>query len=166
MAVLKKVPVQWASVITPSTQFDHQWEIQVELTKDQADALKEEAKAVHKKGIKIKEEGGKFYFRFRRKVKRADGTDNSAPVVIGPDGKPFTQLIGNGSICNVQYGFVAYKHAKFGEGVTNDLKGVRVIEHVPYGERDGDGLMDDDDDTPTVKKSHHSSNEYDDDDDL
>lgn len=166
MPILKNVPVQWASVINPSTQFEHQWEIQVELTKDQADQLKEEGKALHKKGIKIKEENGKLFFRFRRKVKKPDGTDNPAPVVIGPDGQPFDKLIGNGSICNVQYSLVAYKHAKFGEGVTNDLKGIRVIEHVPYGERDGDGLMDDDDSSGPKKSSHHSSNEYDDDDDL
>lgn len=169
MPTLKKVPVHWASVITPSTQFEHQWEIQVELTKEQAEALKEEAKAIHKKGIKIKEENGKFFYRFRRKVHKADGTgDNPAPVVIGPDGEPFNKLIGNGSICNVQYGFAGYNNVKFGSGVTNDLKGVRVINHVPYGEQDGEGLMDDDEDLTPSKpnKASKVNNEYDDDDEF
>lgn len=168
MAILKKVPVNWASVITPNTQFEPSWEIQVELDKEQADQLQAEAKSLHKKGIKIKEENGKFSFRFRRKVNKADGTENAPPVVIGPDGQPFDKLIGNGSICNVQYGLVIYEN-KYGTGITTDLKGVRVLVHVPYGEQDGEGLMDDDEESPTPKSSKSKKpdpNEYDDDDEF
>lgn len=157
MPVLKGVPVYWANVQSPNTQFEPAWEIQVELTKEQADELQANAKALHKKGINIKNEDGKYSFRFRRKVARADGKgENQKPVVKGPDGEPFDKLIGNGSICNVQYGLTAYEN-KFGKGVTTDLKGVRVLVHIPFGEQDGDGLMDDDDSSPS------SSNEYDDD---
>lgn len=169
MPVLKKVPVQWASVIAPSTQFEPQWEIQVQLTAEQAQELQDEAKALHKKGIKIKEENGAFFFRLRRRVNKADGSGtNQPPIVLGPDGQPFQQLIGNGSICNVQYALSAYDN-KFGKGVTTDLKGVRVLVHVPFGEQDGEGLLDDDEDTPIKPKASKSSkntNEYDDDDDL
>jgi hypothetical protein len=157
MPVLKKVPVQWASVLVPNTKFEHAWEVQVELTKDQADDLQAEAKALHKKGIKITQEEDKFFFRFKRKVHRADGTgDNNPPVVKGPDGEEFTKLIGNGSVCNVQYGLVRYDNAKFGSGVTTDLKGIRVLVHVPFGEQDGEGLDDDVD-------VNSSNSEYDED---
>ena len=165
MPVLKKVPVFWASVLTPNTQFEPSWEIQVELTNEQAATIQAEAKAINKKGVKISEEDGKKFIRFRRKVARADGKGNNpAPIVLGPDGEPFERLIGNGSICNVQYALSGYDN-KFGKGVTTDLKGVRVLVHVPYGEQDGDGLLDDDED-PVSKPSARSGNEYDDDDDL
>lgn len=163
MPVLKNVKVRWASVTKPNTQFTPQWEVRVMLSKEEAETLKAEAKAVHKKGIKIKEENGELSYRFTRKVDRPEGKGhNNPPVVLGPDGEPFDRLIGNDSICNVQYSFAPYSN-KFGEGVVNDLRGVRVVSLVPYGEQDGDGLLDDD--TP-VKSSKASSNDYDDDDDL
>ena len=160
MPVLRNVEVRWANVLEPNTAFTPQWEIQVMLSKEQAEALKEEAKGIHKKGIKIKEENGELSYRFRRKVERPDGSHNAAPVVLGPNGEDFKKLIGNGSICHVQYSFSGYDN-KFGQGVVNDLKGLRVITHVPYGEQDGEGLLDDGD-TPPKK----SSNDYDDDDVL
>ncbi len=157
MPVIKSVPVSWASVQKPNTQFEPSWEINVELTKEQADELQANAKALHPKGIKIKNEDGKLSIRFRRRVARADGKgDNPKPIVKGPDGEDFDKLIGNGSICNVQYGLSAYDN-KFGKGVTTDLKGVRVITHIPFGEQDGEGLMDDD------ESPAKSSNDYDED---
>jgi len=158
MPVLYNVPVRWAAVLKPDTQFDAdgRYSVEVGLTKEQGAQLKEEASAVHKKGIKLKvDEDGSLWFRFNRKVKRADGGTNPPPVLKGPDGQPFDKLVGNGSVCNVQYSFAAYDN-KFGQGVVSDLKGVKVISHVPYGEQDGEGL---DGDEPTTK----SSNEYDDD---
>lgn len=156
MPVLKKVPVQWASVTKPNTTYEPCWEVQVEMDKEQANALQAEAKGLNKKGVTIKEENGKFYIRFKRKVNRFDGNgENTPPIVIGPDGNPFDKLIGNGSICNVQYGLAAFDN-KFGKGVTTDLKGIRVLVHVPFGEQDGDGLSDDD-------EPRKSTNEYDED---
>jgi hypothetical protein len=141
MAILRNVPVQWASVTKPNIQFEPAWEIQVTLTTEQAKELVAEAKAINPKGIKIKnEDDGTKTYRFKRKVKKADGvTENKAPVVCGPGGKDdvFDKLIGNGSICNIQYGFAAYDN-KFGKGVVSDLKGVQVIVHVPFGVQDGD----------------------------
>lgn len=150
MPVLKNVPVKWASLTTPNTTFEPCWEVEVQLTQEQADALQAEAKALHPKGIKIKDgENGMKTFRFRRKLHNSEGNPNTPPTLIGPDGKEgFNRLVGNGSICNVQYALVAYNNPKFGKGVTNDLKGIRVITHVPFGEQDGDGLFDDEPSTP------------------
>lgn len=143
MAVLRNVPVKWAKVHQPNTSFEpHSWEIVAVLTQEQADALQKEAKELSPKGIKIKEVDGNLEFRFRRKVERSDGAggtiQNNPPVVVGPKGPGdlFDKLIGNGSVCNIQYNFSAYEN-KFGKGVTVDLKGVQVLTHVPYGVADG-----------------------------
>lgn len=140
MAVLRNVKVNWASVLKPNTMYEPCWEIEAVLSEEQAAALLEEAKGLDKKGIKFKvNEQGEKTFRFRRKVNRADGNgENKAPKVVGPDGvTEFTQLIGNGSTCHIQYSFIPYKN-KFGTGVTNDLKGVMVINHIPFAVQDGD----------------------------
>jgi len=159
MAILRNVPVQWASVTKPNTMFEPCWEIQVTLTPEQAKELLAEAKAVNPKGIKIKnEDDGTKTFRFRRKVMKADGiSENTPPVVCGPKGKDdkFDKLIGNGSICNIQYGFAGYDN-KFGKGVVSDLKGVQVMIHVPYGVQDGDEF------NSANESSEKEDNSYDD----
>ena len=156
MAILRNVPVMWASVQKPNLQFEPTWEIQVTLTPEQAKELQAEAKALNPKGIKIKnEDDGTKTFRFKRKVNRADGNgENNPPVVCGPGGKDdkFDKLIGNGSICNVQYSLVKYDNPKFGKGITTDLKGVQVLIHVPYGSQDGDEFDSVDDTSPHKKE--------------
>jgi hypothetical protein len=171
MPVIKNVKVSWASVQKPNTQFEPAWEVRVHLTPDLAKSLQAEAKAMHKKGIKLTtEDNGELTFRFRRKVSKPDGSENKQPIVWDEHGKPFTRLIGNGSICDVQYAFVPYDN-KFGTGLTSDFKGIMVKKLVAYGEQDGEGLggdveVDSDSDggefdTASSKKS---SNEYDDED--
>ena len=140
MPVLKRVPVQWASVQKPNTQFEPAWEVQATLTKEQASELLAEAKKIHPKGIKIKkEDDGTLTFRFKRSVERKDGKgENSPPACVGPNKDvPFTKQIGNGSICNIQYSLVPWNN-KFGSGITTDFKGIQVLEHVPYGVQDGE----------------------------
>ena len=168
MPVLKRVPVKWCFANKVNTQFEPTYEVQVELTPAQAKALVEESKEVDPKGkgIKIKkEEDGTLTYRFRRKESRPDGTLNHPPVAVGKDGKtPFTENIGNGSICNVQYIFVKYEHPKFGAGVTNDFKGIQVIEHVEYGEKDGGVFEDEGEESYTPNTSSKGSDSFDDDD--
>ncbi|UOF79322.1 single-stranded DNA-binding protein [Caudoviricetes sp.] len=141
MSVLNNVEVSWACVQQPNKKFisTGEWSVQInKLTKEQADCLQAEAKALHPKGIKIKnEDDGTKSFKFKRKCIRADGvTPNPKPVVLDMSGKEIKELIGNGSICNVQYSFSVYKHATFGEGVTSDLKAIQVIKLVPYGAKE------------------------------
>jgi hypothetical protein len=142
MPVLNNVKVSWASVQKPNVQFEPAWEIKVHLSDEQAKALQAEAKAILPKGIKIKnEDDGSKTFRFKRKVARADGNgENKPPVVCGLGGKDdiFEAMIGNGSICNIQYALIKYDNPKFGKGITTDLKGVQVVDLVPYGVQDGD----------------------------
>lgn len=140
MAVLKNVPVMWAQVQKPSSKFEPAWEVRVLLTKEQAAALKAEAKAVHPKGIKVplNEETNMYEYKFRRKVERVGGGENQQPKIVDKFGKDFKSLIGNGSLCDVQYAFAPYNNVKFGQGVTNDLKAIKVNTLVPYGAVDGD----------------------------
>lgn len=170
MAVLKEVEVRWAQVLTPDTRFEPVWTIEAILTEDHKDQLIAESKSVDPKGkgVKIKEDdNGNPIFRFRRKVNKADGSgENQPPLVCGPGGKDdkWDKLIGNGSICNIQYRAVPYEN-KFGKGVILDLKGVQVVHHVPYGAQDGDEF--EAVDTPSKPRTPapaSDSNEYDDDD--
>lgn len=162
MSILRKVKVSWASVQAPNVQFEPCWEIQVHLDGEQAAALQAEAKALHPKGIKIKkDDNGELTFRFRRKVMKADGlSENSKPAVVDAKNKPMTDLIGNGSTCNVQYSFVAYEN-KFGKGVTNDLKGVQVLDLVAYGVQDGGEFGVEDEEGTTPKADNDSFNDDD-----
>jgi len=137
--LLENVKVYWASVIKPNSTFEPaNWEIQAVITDAQAKRLMDEAKAIHPKGIKIKEDEAlkAKVFRFKRRAKKADGTDNNPPVVVDKARKPFTSMIGNGSLCNIQYNFVKYD--KFSGGVFAELKGVQVVDLVPYGVADGE----------------------------
>ena len=163
MSVIRNVVVSWASVQEPNIQFEPCWELQAHLTQEQANELITEAKKVSPKGIKIKKDDTGMTYRFKRRVARADGNgENQKPVVFGPLGKsggPFTSLIGNGSVCNIQYMFIAYDN-KFGKGVTCDLKGVQVVEHVPYGVADGDEF----DESPSISTtSKNEDTSYDED---
>lgn len=147
MPILHRVPVKW-TFHNNASKFDT-YEVQVELTKEQASRLVEESKEVDPKGkgIKIKkEEDGTLSYRFRRRAKTSEGEDIPKPKAVDKDGKtPFTKNIGNGSVCNVQYSFVKYDHPKFGVGVTNDFKGIQVLQHVAYGEMDGEGFENEED---------------------
>lgn len=139
MSVLKNVEVRWASVLKPNTKYTPRWEVELVMTAAQKEELNNEAKKVWPKGAKITQEGDSFIYRVARKTVKKDGSANPAPLVCGPKGKDdlFTQNIGNGSICNIQYGFAVYDNA-FGKGLVSDLKGVQVMHHVPYGVQDGD----------------------------
>lgn len=164
MAVLKNVRVSWACVLEPNRTFTPAWEVKVHMNAAQAKALQDEAKSLNKKGLNIKKEGDDEYtFRFKRNISRADGTENRAPVVVGQDGKtPFKELIGNDSICNIQYGLVAYTN-KFGSGVTSDLKGVMVVKHVPYTGGDGSEFASLAEEEESPRPSTFSDDEYDED---
>lgn len=164
MALLNNVSVLWTSIQAPDTKFDHVWRTDAVITQEQADTLQAEAKKVNPKGIKFRKgDNDEIIFRVTRKVNRADGGTNDAPKCVsterGSDGKPlpFTELVGNGSICNIQYSFYNWENS-FGNGCGVDFKGLQVVDLVSYGAPDGDEF-EATGDTPTPP-----SEDYDDDD--
>jgi hypothetical protein len=165
MAVLKGVEVMWACVQVPNTKFNSEgeWSIDVvKLTPEHVIQLQTDAKAADPKGCKIKnEDDGTKSFKFKRKCFRADKltkepVPNDKPKVLDAQGNEVKTLVGNGSICDVQYAFVPYDN-KFGKGVTTDLKAIKIISLVAFGAADGDEF---EFNTPTEQPK--ASNEYDD----
>lgn len=131
--ILRNVRCKWASVIEPNTTYDPVWEIQAVLDEAQAAELAD-------KGYKIRtEEDGSLSYRFKQKVqgnKKGGGTfDHPKPLVIDGDKKPFEKLIGNGSLVNIQYEHQS-GHSYGQDWVKGVLRGVQVVEHVPFGEVD------------------------------
>jgi len=161
MSILRNVTVSWANVQAPNVQFEPCWEILAHLSQEQANELMAEAKKVSPKGIKIKkDDNGNLSYRFRRRVERADGNgENAKPAVLDALKQPISDLIGNGSVCNIQYLFSGYDN-KFGKGVTCDLKGVQVLELVAYGVQDGDEFDSEESSSSTPAKE--VDNSYDD----
>lgn len=173
MAVLKAVPVRWVQIQSPDTRYDHQWSLDALLTKEQAKKLAADAKKVHTKGIKIKkDDDGQLFYKFSRKVQKSDGSgENSQPVCIDGHKTPLTCLIGNGSVCNIQYNIFDWKN-KFGEGAGIDFMGIQVLDLVSFGGSDGDEFEDEggseggdgDEFSSTSDTTPDDSDSYDDDD--
>jgi len=128
MPVFSNVKVNWASVQEPnkSVEYGDKWEVEVELTADQATTLNNE-------GFKTKKnDKGIDTIRVKRKTtgtKRAGGTFNKQqPKCVDSVKQPFTDLIGNGSVCNVAYNILEH-----GFGKSLDFAGIQVLELVSYG---------------------------------
>lgn len=128
MPVLNNVRVQWASVQEPnrSKEYGDKWEVEAILSVDQAAFFNEN-------DFKTKEDDkGNTVIRFKRKTtgtKRAGGTFNKQqPRVVDSVKQPFTDLIGNGSVCNIAYNILEHN---FGKSL--DFAGIQVLELVSYG---------------------------------
>ena len=97
-------------------------------------------------GFKLKtEDDGSQSYRFRIKVQgtKKDGSkfDKPKPKVVDASKQPFTQLIGNGSLVNIQYKvdtgmFAGTPYCK------GELQAVQVLELVSFGEPAGDEFED------------------------
>ena len=136
MPILANRKVKWAAVQEPnrSADFGDSWEVEVELDADTIaqltrDGLESKIKAQLDQN---KSPTGNQIIRVKRKTKgnkKGGGTfDKSAPKVVDSVKRPFTGLIGNGSVCNVAYNIV-----KSNFGTSIDFAGIQVLELVEYG---------------------------------
>ena len=125
MAVLSRVPVKWAAVQAPNVMFDPCWCVDAVLTPAQAKEL--QAVGLSPK----KDKDGDIIIKLKRNVDKADGTQNSPPRVIDAGKNTFSELVGNGSICNIQYNLYEWTWKKKA-GVSAGLMALQVLEHVPY----------------------------------
>lgn len=147
MAVLKEVRCQWASVLEPNTKFEHRWEIDAILSDAQAAALLDQ-------GVTVKEDEGIKTHRFKRKcsgTKKDGGTYSlDPPKVVDAHKVPFTKLIGNGSLVNIQY--TVRSGEMMGNAYTKaDLVAVQVLELVEYGGGGNSDEFADEGDTKVIK---------------
>jgi len=130
--LLKNVKVRWASVTEPNTKFEPCWEVEAILSSEQAAELADKQLT-----IKKDDEGNPIH-RFKRKcqgTKRDGGKfDKVAPRVFNAaKGDWDGGLIGNGSVCNIQYDIISptFMNQTF---IKSDLVGIQVLEHVSFGE--------------------------------
>ena len=123
-------PCKWAKVYKPDEKYN-KFSIDLGLTKEQYEDFK-------KIGLKNKpkEDGGLNWITLRRDPEAkawVDGKQQAAgkPVVLDQDGKPTTQIIGNGSEVTVVYSVYDYDN-KFGKGKGSRLEKVRIDKLVEY----------------------------------
>ena len=121
------VTMNWARLDTPVNPFGtEQYELQLEISKEQADVMKANY-------FNVKEKDGKFTVSLKRKAKKADGSDNGKVRVVNADLTPFENVrsIGNGSKGSVivfQYPYSAAGR----KGVANSLTAVQIKDLVKY----------------------------------
>jgi hypothetical protein len=77
---------------------------------------------------------GLFKITFSRDVLTARETELPQPMVQDAKGNPWPVdvAIGNGSVCKIAYSIYLWDNTKGGKGLTLQLLGVRVLQHVPY----------------------------------
>ena len=119
-------PVKWAALTQPDTRYESCWKMDIILTKEQADALTEA-------GFKVKtDKDGDLILRAKKKTHRKNGEQMSAPRVVGRDGvTPFTEMLGNGTICNVNL-YCKYVEVQGTTYLPARLNEVQVVKHIPY----------------------------------
>lgn len=136
---LNNVEVWWAKVHKPDTAFgNNRYTIDMHLE----DAV---AKQMIAEGFSVKDKEAKDgstiknVLRAKKDAITKNGTPQKAPEVVGPDGKtPFTEDIGNGSICNLILSARAWDINKKWV-LTVYLEKVQVVKHVSFA---GSGFED------------------------
>ena len=139
--LISDVTLNWPKLDAPVAPFGTpQWEIQVEVSDDQAKSLAAD-------GLPVKERDGKNVISLKRKATRRDGSQNDPVRVVDSMKAPMMDRskIGNGSKGNVIVYQMPYEFA--GQtGITNILVAVQVTEMVEFsgtGGIDFDVIADD-----------------------
>lgn len=134
---LKKVEVKFAAVIDPVLNYErdgYEYVISVKPTKEQVNKLRD-------KGCEKQIKDG--FIKFNKDTHSRKGEELPPVQVVGHNPRePFTDKVGNGSVCNVRLILIPYEYRKK-KGVSFKLDAVQVIEHVPYvREPDTEGFDD------------------------
>lgn len=130
--LVKSARVKWAKVFEPDGTFPPaRWSINIYPSGEQRAELL-------KLGIQFREdekEGGQF-FTAKRNVETNKGKKLDPPRVVDAQKRPFTEAIGNGSVCNVIVNVYEWTFGKK-TGMGAWLEAVQVLDHVAYatGER-------------------------------
>lgn len=125
----KKMVIQgkamWCSVQSPNDKFPPPVYC-VDLYIDDTNA-----EMLRSQGIKVKEKEGKLYVKAKRNQFRKDGTLNTKPNCVDSNKNPFEDLVGNGSLVNLQVNIFDWEFAgKTGKSL--DFVGLQVLELVTF----------------------------------
>jgi hypothetical protein len=127
--ILKNVSVRYAKVYTPGKAYEEtappEWSINMYVDDEGRDALMAA-------GCNPKEDkDGAEFFVAKRATKSRAGADIKPPIVVDAKKAPFTEDIGNGSVCNVAVTLFPWSKGK-AKGVKLYLQAVQVLTHVAY----------------------------------
>ena len=124
--VIRNARVKYAKVYDPDNTYPPaKWSVNIYATD-------EDRKALEARGVEFREDSdGAAFVVAKRKIKTKSGADQTPPRVVGPKKEPFTDPIGNGSVCNISTLVFPYTFQKK-KGVTVFLDAIQVVNHVPY----------------------------------
>lgn len=118
---------KWAKVLTPDEKYDN-YALDLFMDGKSFELFKKSGLQ-----LKIKENEDGKYVSLRRPTKKlikGDLVDFGPPPMVDALGRPFAELVGNGSKVAVE---VAVYDTQKGKG--HRMEKVHVLEHVPYGGR-------------------------------
>lgn len=127
--VIKNCSVRYAKVHQPGKAYEEtapaEWSVNMYVSEEDRDALMA-------RGVNPKEDkDGAEYFVAKRAVSSRAGADIKAPLVVDAKKMPFTDDIGNGSVCNVAVTLFPWSKGKK-SGVKVYLQAVQVMTHIAY----------------------------------
>lgn len=121
---------EWCSVQEPNTTFEPVYCIDVIVDDDTATALEGQGLTVKRDAVDKDGNARGNVFKVKRKAFRKGGVPNQKPNCVDAKNQPFNDLIGNGSLVNVQYNVFNWEFAGK-KGTSADFVGVQVLKHVP-----------------------------------
>ena len=130
--LISDVTLNWPKLDAPVSPFGTpQWEIQVEVSDDQAKALAAD-------GLPVKQRDGKNVISLKRKATKRDGSANDPVRVVDAQKAPMMgrSKIGNGSKGNIIAYQMPYEFAGQ-KGITNILVAVQVTDLVEFSASGG-----------------------------
>lgn len=138
--ILENAKAMWCMVNRPNTRYEPQYQIDAIITEEQYNQLLDEVKEIKPKFkpkfLFINDEG-EYVFRLRRKQffidEEGEVIENKKPTCVDENADDFDRNIGNGSLVNVMYDLREWSYKK-DSGVKAILKGVQVLDLVPYEE--------------------------------
>ena len=122
---LRNVKVRWAHLQTPDTMYKPMFSVECILEPADAAVLTE-------LGMNVKDSEDGPFIKAKTYVTTQAGKKNRPPRIVGKNPKePFTDEVGNNSVCNVII-WAKYRKVKGEIHLPAYLDAVQVIEHVEY----------------------------------
>ena len=138
--VIKNAKVKWAKVQEPALTFDEdgkEYSLDLELSDNQIASLRKSGMSPKTKE-KVDADGTK-YITFRKPTHSRQGKELVPLKIVDRNKKPFTELLGNGTVVNIVLCLLAYD-GKFGKGVVIRPEAIQVVDHVEFSGGGGDDL--------------------------